>query len=314
MLWGCREAGSPHRPPSLLASTLLPGSPPERAHASQPHTRRRRAPAHSTARPFNFTALSRFLLPNPSVFLAVLAFFPRRASHPPGATVCPVAIKYNKIFVDAFWNSKRQSFSAHLVGGVCAGPLDSCGIGWQLRHWLAAAVVLVLVVLVLVAVVTLLCSCCCLAPASAAALLVLLLPLSAAAPAADATARPMLLLTPTPTPHPPPPPMPPAADEADAQLGAGVRRVLPGTAGTAPHRTAAVPRRVFLCRSLGPCLAGGGQPLAGLPSPYTPSHACAHPHPQSPRRRGAPARPRSSLRSGCRWGAAGRVRGSPASG
>jgi glycerol-3-phosphate O-acyltransferase 3/4 len=31
-----------------------------------------------------------------------------------GATVCPVAIKYNKIFVDAFWNSKRQSFSAHL--------------------------------------------------------------------------------------------------------------------------------------------------------------------------------------------------------
>lgn len=31
------------------------------------------------------------------------------------ATVCPIAIKYNKIFVDAFWNSKRQSFSAHLV-------------------------------------------------------------------------------------------------------------------------------------------------------------------------------------------------------
>lgn len=29
--------------------------------------------------------------------------------------MCPVAIKYNKIFVDAFWNSKRQSFSAHLV-------------------------------------------------------------------------------------------------------------------------------------------------------------------------------------------------------
>ena len=36
-----------------------------------------------------------------------------------GATVCPIAIKYNKIFVDAFWNSKRQSFSAHLVR--CAG-------------------------------------------------------------------------------------------------------------------------------------------------------------------------------------------------
>ncbi|PSC73996.1 glycerol-3-phosphate acyltransferase 3-like [Micractinium conductrix] len=31
------------------------------------------------------------------------------------ATVCPIAIKYNKIFVDAFWNSKCQSFSAHLV-------------------------------------------------------------------------------------------------------------------------------------------------------------------------------------------------------
>ena len=31
------------------------------------------------------------------------------------AVVCPVAIKYNKIFVDAFWNSKRQSFTAHLV-------------------------------------------------------------------------------------------------------------------------------------------------------------------------------------------------------
>lgn len=25
-----------------------------------------------------------------------------------GATVYPVAIKYNKIFVDAFWNSRRQ--------------------------------------------------------------------------------------------------------------------------------------------------------------------------------------------------------------
>ena len=32
-----------------------------------------------------------------------------------GATVCPIAIKYNQIFVDAFWNSKRQSFSAHLL-------------------------------------------------------------------------------------------------------------------------------------------------------------------------------------------------------
>ena len=40
---------------------------------------------------------------------------------PTDATVCPIAIKYNKIFVDAFWNSKRQSFSAHLVRGSWAG-------------------------------------------------------------------------------------------------------------------------------------------------------------------------------------------------
>lgn len=32
-----------------------------------------------------------------------------------GCTVCPIAIKYNKIFVDAFWNSKKQSFTMHLV-------------------------------------------------------------------------------------------------------------------------------------------------------------------------------------------------------
>ncbi len=25
-------------------------------------------------------------------------------------TVCPIAIKYNKIFVDAFWNSKKYVF------------------------------------------------------------------------------------------------------------------------------------------------------------------------------------------------------------
>ncbi|KAL5721065.1 glycerol-3-phosphate 1-O-acyltransferase [Ranunculus cassubicifolius] len=28
--------------------------------------------------------------------------------------VCPIAISYNKIFVDAFWNSKQQSFGMHL--------------------------------------------------------------------------------------------------------------------------------------------------------------------------------------------------------
>ncbi|XP_031391022.1 glycerol-3-phosphate acyltransferase 9-like [Punica granatum] len=32
-----------------------------------------------------------------------------------GCTVCPVAIKYNKIFVDAFWNSRKQSFTKHLL-------------------------------------------------------------------------------------------------------------------------------------------------------------------------------------------------------
>lgn len=40
------------------------------------------------------------------------------------ATVCPIAIKYNKIFVDAFWNSKRQSFTAHLVRSWCDTGLN----------------------------------------------------------------------------------------------------------------------------------------------------------------------------------------------
>ena len=39
----------------------------------------------------------------------------KRGAFDLGCTVCPVAIKYNKIFVDAFWNSRRQSFTAHLV-------------------------------------------------------------------------------------------------------------------------------------------------------------------------------------------------------
>ena len=38
----------------------------------------------------------------------------KRGAFDLGATVCPIAIKYNKIFVDAFWNSKRQSFTQHL--------------------------------------------------------------------------------------------------------------------------------------------------------------------------------------------------------
>ena len=31
------------------------------------------------------------------------------------SAVCPIAIKYNKIFVDAFWSSRTQSFTMHLV-------------------------------------------------------------------------------------------------------------------------------------------------------------------------------------------------------
>ncbi|PWA76460.1 phospholipid/glycerol acyltransferase [Artemisia annua] len=37
-----------------------------------------------------------------------------------GATVCPIAIKYNKIFVDAFWNSRKQSFTTHLLQLMCS--------------------------------------------------------------------------------------------------------------------------------------------------------------------------------------------------
>ena len=43
----------------------------------------------------------------------------KRGAFDLGATVCPIAIKYNKVFVDAFWNSKRQSFTAHLVSLPC---------------------------------------------------------------------------------------------------------------------------------------------------------------------------------------------------
>ncbi|XP_074382989.1 glycerol-3-phosphate acyltransferase 9-like isoform X2 [Apium graveolens] len=32
-----------------------------------------------------------------------------------GSTVCPIAIKYNKLFADAFWNSRKQSFTKHLL-------------------------------------------------------------------------------------------------------------------------------------------------------------------------------------------------------
>lgn len=39
----------------------------------------------------------------------------KRGAFDLGAAVFPIAIRYNKIFVDAFWNSKKQSFTAHLV-------------------------------------------------------------------------------------------------------------------------------------------------------------------------------------------------------
>eukprot|EP01136_Pigoraptor_vietnamica_P006670 Opistho-1_new@39864 len=38
----------------------------------------------------------------------------KRGAFDLNATVMPIAIKYNKIFVDAFWNSRRQSFPQHL--------------------------------------------------------------------------------------------------------------------------------------------------------------------------------------------------------
>eukprot|EP00798_Chlamydomonas_sp_ICE-L_P015756 gene15756-21879_t len=41
--------------------------------------------------------------------------FKRGAFDIPNTTVCPVAIKYNKIFVDAFHNSKKESFSTYLL-------------------------------------------------------------------------------------------------------------------------------------------------------------------------------------------------------
>ncbi|KAH0458675.1 hypothetical protein IEQ34_011489 [Dendrobium chrysotoxum] len=53
-----------------------------------------------------------------------------------GCAVCPVAIKYNKIFVDAFWNSKKQSFTKHLVrlmtswAVVCDDKRHDCCSSW----------------------------------------------------------------------------------------------------------------------------------------------------------------------------------------
>ena len=39
----------------------------------------------------------------------------KRGAFDLGVPVVPIAIKYNKIFVDAFWNSRREGFTAHLA-------------------------------------------------------------------------------------------------------------------------------------------------------------------------------------------------------
>ena len=48
----------------------------------------------------------------------------KRGAFDLGATVCPIAIKYNPFFVDAFWNSKRQSLRQHIVRPSIAHPSD----------------------------------------------------------------------------------------------------------------------------------------------------------------------------------------------
>lgn len=53
----------------------------------------------------------------------------KRGAFDLGAHVCPIAIKYNKIFVDAFWNSKRQSFGQHLVRLCAAACVNVDGTG-----------------------------------------------------------------------------------------------------------------------------------------------------------------------------------------
>lgn len=38
----------------------------------------------------------------------------KRGAFDLGTSIVPVAIKYNKVFVDGFWNSKKQTFLQHL--------------------------------------------------------------------------------------------------------------------------------------------------------------------------------------------------------
>ena len=42
-------------------------------------------------------------------------FMFRKSAFELGCTVYPVAIKYRRIFVDAFWDSRKQSFTTYLL-------------------------------------------------------------------------------------------------------------------------------------------------------------------------------------------------------
>jgi hypothetical protein len=39
----------------------------------------------------------------------------KRGAFDLGCKVCPIAIKYNKLFAETFWHSRRQSFTQHLM-------------------------------------------------------------------------------------------------------------------------------------------------------------------------------------------------------
>ena len=47
----------------------------------------------------------------------------KRGAFELGTSIVPVAIKYNKIFVDAFWNSRKQSFGTHLLNFMTSWAL-----------------------------------------------------------------------------------------------------------------------------------------------------------------------------------------------
>ncbi|KAL0383861.1 UNVERIFIED_CONTAM: Glycerol-3-phosphate acyltransferase 9 [Sesamum radiatum] len=51
-----------------------------------------------------------------------------------GCTVCPIAIKYNKIFVDAFWNSRKVRDTISVRAGLKKVPW-----GWISENTLAPA-------------------------------------------------------------------------------------------------------------------------------------------------------------------------------